>query len=82
MVYPEITTRLNVKVFGESVMPKWRKDAKEFTVGVNYNEARGYQTSIPRPVAEILGKPKAITYIVKGGKVMVQTGPPRPESHF
>lgn len=50
-------------------MPKWKKNATEFTVGVNYNEARGYQTSIPKPVAETLGKPKAVTYIVKGKRV-------------
>ena len=62
-------------------MPKWRKDAKEFTVSVNYNETRGYQTSIPKPVAEILGKPKAVTYIVKGGKVMVETRT-ESKSHF
>lgn len=56
-------------------MPKWKKDAKEFTVAVNYNEVRGYQTSIPKPVAEVLGKPKAITYILKGKKVEVENAP-------
>ena len=54
-------------------MPKWKKNATEFTVGVNHNETRGYQTSIPKPVAEILGKPKAITYLLKGKKVEVKT---------
>ena len=54
-------------------MPKWKKNATEFTVGVNYNETRGYQTSIPKPVAETLGKPKAITYVLKGKKVEVRT---------
>jgi hypothetical protein len=53
-------------------MPKWKKDATEFTVGVNYNEVRGYQTSIPKPVAEVLGAPKAITYVLKGKKVEVR----------
>ena len=49
-------------------MPKWKKDAKEFTVGVNFREDRGYQTSIPKPVAEVLGKPKEITYVLKDRK--------------
>lgn len=60
-------------------MPKWKKGATEFTVGVNYNEVRGYQTSIPKPVAEAMGKPKAITYKVKGRKVSVEPSDATPE---
>ena len=45
-------------------MPKWKKDATEFTVSVNHNEVRGYQDSIPKPVMEVLGEPEAITYSV------------------
>jgi hypothetical protein len=45
-------------------MPKWKKDAKEFTVGVNYVENRGASSSIPKPVVEILGNPHSIKYIV------------------
>jgi hypothetical protein len=52
-------------------MPTWKKDATEFTVSVNFNEVRGYQASIPKPIAEALGKPKTITYILKGKKVEV-----------
>jgi hypothetical protein len=38
-------------------MPKWKKDAKEFTVAVRKNEKRGYySTSIPTPVIELHGK--------------------------
>jgi hypothetical protein len=50
-------------------VPKWKKGETEFTVGVNHNEVRGYQTSIPKPVAEVLGEPTAVTFIVKGKKV-------------
>lgn len=53
-------------------MPKWKKDATEFTVGVNYNEKRGYQTTIPKPVAEVLGKPKTVTYSVNGKRVTLK----------
>jgi hypothetical protein len=53
-------------------MPTWKKDATEFTVSVNFNEVRGYQTSIPKPVAEVLGRPERITYVVKGSKVEVR----------
>jgi len=52
-------------------MPKWKKDAKEFTVGVSYDEHRGTQTYIPKPVAEHLGNPKAITYSIKGKRVEI-----------
>jgi len=60
---------LNTEIMGILVMPKWKRNATEFTVGVNYNDIRGYQVSIPKPVAEVLGKPKAVTYLLKGKKV-------------
>ena len=57
-------------------MPKWKKDAKEFTVAVHHNEASGYYTtSIPKPVIDHLGKGKeveSITYTVKGKRVEVK----------
>ena len=43
---------------------KWKKDAKEFVVGVNYVERRGYASSIPRPVIEKLGKPDSIKFVI------------------
>lgn len=45
-------------------MPKWKKDAKEFTVGVNYSDGRGYQSSIPIPVIDKLGKPNTIKFVI------------------
>jgi hypothetical protein len=59
-------------------MPKWKKDAKEFEVGVNYVEKRGYSSSIPKPVIEILGNPETIKFIVKeeDKSVMVTSGKP------
>lgn len=41
-------------------MPWWNKDGKEFTVGVNYSDGRGYQSSIPIPVIDRLGKRNTI----------------------
>jgi hypothetical protein len=49
-------------------LPKWKKDANEFTVSVNHNETRGYQSSIPKPVMETLGNPDRITFVVKPKK--------------
>jgi hypothetical protein len=60
-------------------MPKWKKDATEFTVGVNFNKVRGYQTSIPKPVAEVMGKPDSITYALKGKRVEVRNASMRRE---
>ncbi len=36
-------------------MPKWKKDAIEFTVSINYNENRGYQSLISKPIIDALG---------------------------
>ena len=49
-------------------MPKWKKDANQFTVSVNHNEIRGYQSSIPKPVMETLGNPDRITFLIKTKK--------------
>jgi hypothetical protein len=51
-------------------MPKWKKGAKEFTVGVNYVENRGASSSIPKPIIEKLGNPDSIKYIVNDDKTI------------
>jgi hypothetical protein len=53
-------------------MPKWKKDAKEFVVGVNYVESRGASSSIPKPVIEKLGNPDSIKYIFNDDNKTIQ----------
>ena len=53
-------------------MPKWKKGATEFTVSVNYHPTRGIACFIPKPVVELLGNPKSITFVVKGKKVEIR----------
>ena len=53
-------------------MPKWKADAKEFTVSVNYHETRGTLTVIPKPVTERLGRPERITFVIHRSKVEVR----------
>jgi len=56
-------------------MPKWKKDATAFTVSINHNETRGYQSSIPKPIVETLGDPDKITFLIKAkNKVEVVAG--------
>jgi len=45
-------------------MPKWKQDETEFTVSVNYNENRGYQSSIPKPIIDHLNNPRKITFVI------------------
>lgn len=54
-----------------TTVPKWKKDAKEFTVSVNYNENRGYQSSIPKPIIEALGDPQNITFVINGNNIRI-----------
>jgi hypothetical protein len=60
-------------------MPKWKKDAKEFTVAVHHNKDSGYYTtSIPKPIVEHFGKEKevkAITYAIRGSRVELRLPP-------
>lgn len=53
-------------------MGRWKKDAKEFTVRVNYSDGRGYQSSIPIPVIEKLGNPNTIKYVVSDDNQTIQ----------
>lgn len=53
-------------------MPKWKKDATEFRVSVNYHPTRGILVFLPKPIAGLLGKPKSITFVVKGKRVEVR----------
>lgn len=56
-------------------MTRWKKDAQEFEVGVNFVEGRGYSSSIPKPIMEILGNPNSIKYVIrKGNKIEVVAG--------
>lgn len=56
-------------------MPKWKKDTKEFEVGVNYYENRGYSSSIPKPIIEMLGNPESIKFVVNdNNEVAVVSG--------
>jgi hypothetical protein len=52
-------------------MPKWRKDATEFSVSVNFHETRGYQATIPRPVVEKLEDKTRMTFRIRGKRVSV-----------
>ncbi len=53
-------------------MPKWKKDAKEFKVNINYVENRGYSGSIPKPVIEKLGNPDSIKYVFNDDNQTIQ----------
>jgi hypothetical protein len=55
-------------------VPKWKKDAKEFSVSVRYNHETGIQTHLPKPVAEFLGNPPMITFVKKGKHLEVRAG--------
>lgn len=56
-------------------MPKWRKDAKEFEVGVNFVERRGYSSSIPKPIMDLFGNPDSIKFVIgKGNKIEIVAG--------
>jgi hypothetical protein len=53
-------------------MPKWKKDAREFTVSVSFHEVRGYAATIPKPVMAHLAHPKRLRFILKREKVEIR----------
>jgi hypothetical protein len=57
-----------------SSLPKWKKDAKEFNVSVNHNEDRGFQSSIPKPIMDLLGNPTSIKFVIKDKSIKLMAG--------
>lgn len=53
-------------------MAKWKKDQTEFDVSVNQDERRGYQSTIPKPIMEILNFPKRIKFVVEGKTIKIE----------
>ncbi len=53
-------------------MPKWKTNASEFIVSVNYHETRGYQCNIPKPIIEYLGDPDHIKFSIVRSKNKVE----------
>lgn len=56
-------------------MPHWSPDCTEFTVSVNICGNRGYQSTVPMPIVEMLGRPARITFRIRGDEIVVVRGP-------
>ena len=56
-------------------VPHWGPDCTEFTVSVNICGNRGYQSTVPMPIVERLGRPTHITFRVRGDEIVVTRGP-------
>ena len=54
-------------------MPKWKKGETKFTVRISYDNRRGIQAYIPKPIMELLGNPDKITFTIRGKKNIVVT---------
>lgn len=55
------------------VMPRWKKDETKFTVSVN-TDRHVKVCRIPKPIVEILGDPKSLTFSIKKGRIKVDAG--------
>lgn len=63
---------ISARIAHGATMPKWKKDATEFTVGVSNSEGKGVQTRLPKPVFDVLDKPGRITFRIRGKRVEVE----------
>jgi hypothetical protein len=50
-------------------MPKWSKDATEFEVNVHYNEEKGSQVRIPKPILQKMDNPDKVKFVIDGRTV-------------
>ncbi|MXX20335.1 MAG: hypothetical protein F4Y82_00015 [Cenarchaeum sp. SB0665_bin_23] len=53
-------------------MTRWKKDETEFVVSLFINKSRGSMCVVPKPIVDLLGEPKSLTFIVKNGRVTVE----------
>lgn len=61
-------------MFGDSaevLPPRWKSDAKEFEVKINYHETRGDLIFLPKPISELLGKPDTVKFIIKNKRIRI-----------
>ena len=57
------------------MMTTWSKDATDFTVSVTRNVAsRTSYSYIPKPVLNLLGDPRHLTFKIRDGQVLVAAG--------
>ncbi|MDE2439050.1 MAG: hypothetical protein KGN01_06725 [Patescibacteria group bacterium] len=54
-------------------MPKWKKDATEFIVTVTYNDEKGSQVTVPKPLLERLDHPDKIRFLIAGKTILVES---------
>lgn len=52
-------------------MPKWSKDAKEFSVNVHYDKEKGSQVRIPKPLLDQMGNPDKVTFVISGENIKI-----------
>ena len=70
-VYPRGNDKYKFENY--KILPKWKKDAKEFAVSVTHHKTRGYQSYLPKPIMELLGKPNSIKFVIKGKKIELKS---------
>ena len=54
-------------------MPKWSKDAKEFEVKIHYDDEKGSQIRVPKPILEKMDSPETITFVIDGKNIKIKT---------
>jgi len=53
-------------------VPKWRKNAKEFEVKVDYDEEKGSRIRVPKPLLGKMGNPDKIKFVIKKNKIELE----------
>ncbi|MDG6995558.1 MAG: hypothetical protein JRN52_06530 [Nitrososphaerota archaeon] len=70
--YLPLPSFLSILIGWTSGCVRWKKTGAEFT-GVGSSENRGFACTIPRSVVEALGGQKRINFMIKGGKVEIES---------
>lgn len=53
-------------------MPKWSKDAKEFEVKIHYDNEKGSQIRVPKPILEKMDNPETMTFVIDGKNIRIK----------
>jgi len=54
-----------------NLLPRWKKDTKEFSVKLTFDGANSKICRVPKPIIDFLGEPENIKFVIRGKGIIV-----------
>ncbi len=53
------------------MLPRWKKDQREFSVKLTFDGANSKICRVPKPIIELLKDPERIKFVIRGKGIVV-----------